>query len=452
MRKVLIANRGEIAVRIARACRAAGLVSVAVYADPDRDGLHVRAADQAIALGGSTPRASYLDPARVLRAARDSGADSVHPGYGFLSENAGFAQAVEDAGLTWIGPPPAAIAVLSDKVTARRLARQVGAPVAMGTTMPLSGAAEAAAFAREHGFPVAIKAAFGGGGKGLGVAWSAAEIPALYDSVVRAAVAESGRAECFAERYLDRPRHVETQCLADAHGHVVVVSTRDCSSQRRYQKIIEEASAPFLSDEQDARLRAASKAILRAAGYVSAGTCEFLLAGDGSLSFLEVNTRLSMAHPVSEEITGIDLVGEMFRIARGEGLGYDDPQVRGHAIQFRIYAEDPGSGFRRAGGVVSSWGPPSGPGIRLDCGVEAGSVIHPAFGSLLGKLVVTGATRSEAIDRARRALAAFDVAGLPTGVPFLRWVVSHEAFAPTDAERPFAVHTRWLEATAALRT
>jgi acetyl-CoA/propionyl-CoA carboxylase biotin carboxyl carrier protein len=333
MRKVLIANRGEIAVRIIRACRTAGLASVAVYAEPDRDAVHVRAADEAIALGGSTPRASYLDPDRVLRAALACGADGVHPGYGYLSEDAGFAQAVTDAGLTWIGPPPAAIRVLADKVAARRLARRAGAPVAAGTAGPVSGAAEVLAFAREHGFPVAIKAAFGGGGLGLRVAWSAAQIPARYDAVVREAVAGFGRAECFAERYLDRPRHVETQCLADAHGHVVVVSTRDCSLQRRHQKVVEEAPAPFLPGQTQARLRAASKAILRAAGYVSAGTCEFLLGRDGSLCFLEVNARLSMAHPVSEEVTGIDLVGEMFRIARGEALGYDDPPARGHATR-----------------------------------------------------------------------------------------------------------------------
>jgi acetyl-CoA/propionyl-CoA carboxylase biotin carboxyl carrier protein len=445
VRKVLIANRGEIAVRIARACRDAGLGSVAVYADPDRDGVHVRVADAAVPLGGATPADSYLDVSRVLRAATDSGADAVHPGYGFLAENAQFAEAVLNAGLTWIGPPPAAIRLLGDKVSARRLARRVGAPLVAGTAAPVSAAGEITAFAREHGLPVAIKAASGGGGSGVTVAWSMGEIPGCYAAAVRAAVAASGRAECFVERYLDRPRHLETQCLADAHGNVVVVSTRDCSLQRRYQKIVEEAPAPFLSDEQDARLRAASKALLRAAGYVGAGTCEFLLGPDGSLSFLEVNPRLQVAHPVSEEVTGIDLVREMFRLAEGERLDYADPPAHGHAVEFRIYAEDPDRGFSPARGLVTTWRPPSGPGVRLDSGVEQGSVAGSEFGSLLAKLIVTGATRVQALERARRALGEFEVAGVPTGLPFHRALVTSAAFAPADAARPFAVHTRWIE-------
>jgi acetyl-CoA/propionyl-CoA carboxylase, biotin carboxylase, biotin carboxyl carrier protein len=445
VRKVLIANRGEIAVRIARGCRDAGLRSVAVYADPDRREMHVRAADEAVPLHGATPADSYLDPGRVLRAAADSGADAVHPGYGYLAENAGFAEAVLAAGLTWIGPPPAAIRLLADKVSARRLAARVCAPVVTGAAAPVSEAAEVTAFARVHGLPVAIKAAAGGGGGGVHVAWSAGEIPGCYAAAVRAAVAASGRAECFVERYLDRPRHLETQCLADAAGTVVVVSTRDCSLQRRYQKIVEEAPAPFLSPAQNARLGTASKAILRAAGYVGAGTCEFLLGRDGSISFLEVNARLAVAHPVSEEVTGIDLVREMFRLAAGELLGYPDPPVHGHAIQFRIYAEDPDRGFRPARGVVTAWRPPSGPGVRLDSGVEQGSAAGSAFGSLLAKLIVTGATRGQALERARRALGEFEVAGVPTGLPFHRALVADAAFAPADAARPFAVHTRWID-------
>jgi acetyl-CoA/propionyl-CoA carboxylase biotin carboxyl carrier protein len=445
VRKVLIANRGEIAVRIARGCRDAGLGSVAVYADPDRDGVHVRVADEAVPLGGATPADSYLDADRVLHAAVESGADAVHPGYGFLAEDARFAEAVLNAGLTWIGPPPAAIRLLGDKVSARRLAQRAGVPLVAGTAAPVSGIGMITAFAHLHGLPVAIKAASGGGGRGVTVAWSVDEIPGCYAAAVRAAVASFGRAECFVERYLDRPRHVETQCLADAGGNVVVVSTRDCSLQRRYQKIVEEAPAPFLSEEQDARLRTASKAILRAAGYVGAGTCEFLLGQDGSISFLEVNPRLQVAHPVSEEVTGIDLVREMFRLAEGELLGYGDPPVHGHAIEFRIYAEDPGAGFAPARGTVTSWRPASGPGVRLDSGVEQGSVVGSEFGSLLAKLIVTGATRVQALERARRALGEFEVTGVPTGLPFHRVLVTNAAFAPADAAAPFAVHTRWIE-------
>ncbi|GES31181.1 biotin carboxylase N-terminal domain-containing protein [Streptomyces angustmyceticus] len=447
MRKVLIANRGEIAVRVARACRDAGIGSVAVYADPDRDALHVRAADEAYALGGDTPATSYLDIAKVLAAAADSGADAVHPGYGFLSENAEFAQAVLDAGLTWIGPPPQAIRDLGDKVAARHIAQRAGAPLVAGTPDPVSGAEEVVAFAEEHGLPIAIKAAFGGGGRGLKVARTLEEVPELYDSAVREAVAAFGRGECFVERYLDRPRHVETQCLADKHGNVVVVSTRDCSLQRRHQKLVEEAPAPFLTKEQNAELYRASKAILKEAGYEGAGTCEFLVGQDGTISFLEVNTRLQVEHPVTEEVTGLDLVREMFRIADGEKLGYDDPAVRGHSFEFRINGEDPGRNFLPAPGTVTKFEGPAGPGVRLDAGVESGSVIGPAWDSLLAKLVVTGATREQALQRAARALAEFTVEGMATAIPFHRTVVVDPAFAPelTGSADPFTVHTRWIE-------
>jgi len=441
VRKVLIANRGEIAVRVARACRDAGIASVAVYADPDRDALHVRVADEAYALGGDTPATSYLDAAKVLAAAAEAGADAVHPGYGFLSENADFAQAVLDAGLTWIGPPPQAIRDLGDKVAARHIAQRAGAPLVAGTPDPVSGAEEVVAFATQHGLPIAIKAAFGGGGRGLKVARTLEEVPELYDSAVREAVAAFGRGECFVERYLDKPRHVETQCLADSHGKVVVVSTRDCSLQRRHQKLVEEAPAPFLSEEQNAQLYASSKAILKEAGYIGAGTVEFLVGADGTISFLEVNTRLQVEHPVTEEVTGIDLVREMFRIADGEALGYDDPPPRGHAIEFRINGEDPGRGFLPAPGTVTRFSPPSGPGVRLDAGVEAGSVIGPAWDSLLAKLIVSGATREQALQRAARALEEFKVEGMATAIPFHRAVVTDPAFTA----EPFTIHTRWIE-------
>ena len=441
MRKVLIANRGEIAVRVARACRDHGLTSVAVYAEPDRDALHVRVADEAFALGGTTPGDSYLRIDKVLQALADSGADAVHPGYGFLSENAEFAQAVLDAGATWIGPSPAAIAALGDKTTARHIALKIGAPLVPGTADPVSGVDEVLAFVAEHGLPVAIKAAFGGGGRGLKIARTEQEVPELYDSAVREAVAAFGRGECFVERYLDEPRHVETQVLADTHGNVVVVSTRDCSLQRRYQKVVEEAPAPFLTPEQTAQLYAASKDIVREAGYVGAGTCEFLVGKDGLISFLEVNTRLQVEHPVTEEVTGIDLVREQFRIAEGHALTFDDPEPRGHAFEFRINGEDPGRGFLPAPGTVSTFVAPSGPGVRLDSGVEAGSVVGGAFDSLLAKLIVTGATRTQALERSRRALDELQVEGMATLLPFHRAVVRDEAFT----SEPFRVHNRWIE-------
>ena len=444
MHTVLIANRGEIAVRVARACRDAGLRSVAVYADPDRDALHVRVADEAFALGGSTPKDSYLDFAKLLDVAARSGADAVHPGYGFLSENADFAQAVFDAGLTWIGPTPQAIRDLGDKVTARHIAAKVGAPQVPGTKEPVSGADEVVAFAQEHGLPVAIKAAFGGGGRGLKVARTLEEIPHLYESAVREAVTAFGRGECFVERYLDRPRHVEAQVLADQHGTVIVVGTRDCSLQRRYQKLVEEAPAPFLSDEQRSAIHSAARAICREAGYHGAGTVEFLVAADGSVSFLEVNTRLQVEHPVSEETSGIDLVREQFRIADGEKLRWtDDLPPRGHSFEFRLNGEDPGRGFLPAPGVVSRFVPPAGPGVRVDSGVESGSEIGGAFDSLLAKIIVTGADRAEALQRSRRALAELVVEGMATVLPFHRAVLDDPAF--TAADGSFDVHTRWIE-------
>ncbi|MEH0110247.1 biotin carboxylase N-terminal domain-containing protein [Tersicoccus sp. MR15.9] len=442
--KVLIANRGEIAVRVIRAARDEGLASVAVYADPDRDALHVRLADEAYALGGTTAAESYLVITKLLDVARQSGADAVHPGYGFLSENAEFAQAVIDAGLTWIGPPPAAIAALGDKVSARHIAEKVGAPLVPGTADPVGSADEVVAFADEFGLPVAIKAAHGGGGRGIKVARTREEIPELYESAVREATAAFGRGECFIERFLDAPRHVETQCLADAHGDVVVVSTRDCSLQRRNQKLVEEAPAPYLSEEQVSRLYAASKAILKETGYEGAGTCEFLVGQDGTISFLEVNTRLQVEHPVSEEVTGLDLVREQFRIARGEALGYGDPEIRGHSFEFRLNGEDPGRNFMPAPGTLTTLTFPSGPGVRVDSGVEAGETVSGNFDSMFAKLIVTGATREQALERSRRALAELVVEGMPTVAPFDRAVVVDPAFAPTDGQ-PFRIHTRWIE-------
>ena len=443
IRKVLIANRGEIAVRVIRAAKDAGLGSVAVYADADRDSLFAALADEAYALGGDTPAHTYLDVAKLLDVAARSGADAVHPGYGFLAENADFARAVTEAGLVWIGPPPAAIESLGDKVRARHIAERVGAPLVPGTSDPVADASEVVAFAQQHGLPIAIKAAFGGGGRGLKVAREMAEIPELFDSATREAVTAFGRGECFVERYLDRPRHVETQCLADTHGNVVVVSTRDCSLQRRHQKLVEEAPAPFLTDDQRERLYAASKAILREAGYVGAGTCEFLVGQDGTISFLEVNTRLQVEHPVSEEVTGLDLVREMFRIADGEPLGYDDPEIRGHSIEFRINAEDAGRGFLPAPGTLTAWRPPSGPGVRVDEGYLTGMTVPGSFDSLVAKVIVTGRDRAEALARSRRALAELVVDGMPTVVPFHRAVLDDPAYVAADGT--FAVHTRWIE-------
>jgi acetyl-CoA/propionyl-CoA carboxylase, biotin carboxylase, biotin carboxyl carrier protein len=441
VRKVLIANRGEIAVRVARACRDAGLVSVAVYAEPDLDALHVLMADEAYALGGQTAAESYLNIEKILKVAADSGADALHPGYGFLAENADFARAVISAGLTWIGPSPAAIDALGDKVAARHIANAVGAPLAPGTDGPVSGPEEVDAFVARHGLPIAIKAAFGGGGRGLKVVRKPEEIGDLYESAVREAVAAFGRGECFVERYLERPRHVETQCLADSHGNVVVVSTRDCSLQRRHQKLVEEAPAPFLTSRQEALLYEASKSILREAGYVGAGTCEFLVGQDGTVSFLEVNTRLQVEHPVSEEVTGIDLVREMFRIADGQDLGYGDPPHRGHSIEFRINAEDPARNFLPAPGTIAEWSPPSGPGVRVDAGYTRGMTVPQAFDSLIAKLIITGASRQQALERARRALDEFVVGGMPTVLPFHRAVVRDPAFTA----EPFTIHTRWIE-------
>ena len=445
--RVLIANRGEIAVRIIRACQDEGLTSVAVYAEPDRDALHVRLADEAVALGGETAADSYLVIGKILDAAERAGADAVHPGYGFLSENADFARAVADAGLVWIGPPAEAIDRLGDKVSARQLATKVGAPLAPGTTSPVTGTEEVVAFADEFGLPVAIKAAYGGGGRGIKVARTREEIPEFYESAVREAVAAFGRGECFVERFLDKPRHVETQCLADVHGDVVVISTRDCSLQRRNQKLVEEAPAPFLTDEQNARLVESSKAILQEAGYVGAGTCEFLVGQDGTISFLEVNTRLQVEHPVSEEITGIDLVREQFRLARGEALGYTDPQPRGHSIEFRLNGEDPGRNFLPAPGRLTTFRMPSGPGVRVDSGVVEGETVSGAFDSMVAKLIVTGADRRQALQRAARALREAEIVGMPSVLPFHRAVVRDPAFAPEIAgsEEPFSVHTRWIE-------
>nr|WP_255669364.1 biotin carboxylase N-terminal domain-containing protein [Aeromicrobium duanguangcaii] len=443
MQKVLIANRGEIAVRVIRAAKDAGIASVAVYAEPDRDALFVRLADEAYSLEGSTPGDSYLDIGKILAVAERSGADSVHPGYGFLSENAEFAQAVIDAGLTWIGPPPSAIDALGDKAKAKQIALAAGAPLAPGLKDAVKDADEIVAFARENGLPVAIKAVFGGGGRGLKVARTLEEIPELYDSAVREAVAAFGRGECLVEKFLEKPRHVETQCLADQHGNVVVVSTRDCSLQRRHQKLVEEAPAPFLSDEQIESLYTSSKAILKEAGYVGAGTCEFLVGMDGTISFLEVNTRLQVEHPVSEEVAGVDLVREMFRIAAGEELGYDDPALRGHSIEFRINAEDGGRGFLPAPGTLTKWDPPAGPGIRVDSGYVEGETIPGAFDSLVAKLIVTGATREQAIERSRRALAEFEVDGMPTVIPFHRSVLDDPAYNASNGS--FDVYTTWIE-------
>jgi acetyl-CoA/propionyl-CoA carboxylase biotin carboxyl carrier protein len=442
--KLLIANRGEIAVRVIRAAKDAGINTVAVYADQDRNGRFVRLAHEAYALNGNTSAETYLVPEKILSIAKRSGANAIHPGYGFLSENADFAQMVIDAGLIWVGPPPSAIRALGDKVSARHIAQKVNAPLAPGTSEPATDAKEIVAFAKKHGVPVAIKAAHGGGGRGLKVAHTIEEIPEAFESATREAVAAFGRGECFVEKYLEKPRHVETQCLADAAGNVVVVSTRDCSLQRRHQKLVEEAPAPFLSDEQERILYESSKAILKEAGYIGAGTCEFLIGKDGTISFLEVNTRLQVEHPVSEEITGIDLVREQFRIAEGGLLEYSDPPHHGHSIEFRINGEDPGRGFLPTPGPIHTIRFPGGPGVRVDSGITTGDVITGAFDSLLAKLIVTGATRKDAIEKARRALKEFEITGLPTVIPFHRVVLEDPAFIASKAE-DFAVHTRWIE-------
>jgi acetyl-CoA/propionyl-CoA carboxylase biotin carboxyl carrier protein len=441
--KVLIANRGEIAVRVIRAARDSGITSVAVYADQDRDARHVKLADEAYALEGTTSAETYLVIDKLLSIARRSGADAVHPGYGFLAENADFARAVIDAGLIWIGPSPDAIERLGDKVSARHVAEKVGAPLAPGTLNPVENADEVLAFVDEVGLPVAIKAAFGGGGRGLKVARTREEVPELFESAVREATAAFGRGECFVEKYLDQPRHVETQCLADAAGNVVVISTRDCSLQRRHQKLVEEAPAPFLTAEQTELLYRSSKAILKEVGYVGAGTCEFLIGKDGTVSFLEVNTRLQVEHPVSEEVTGIDLVREQFRIAEGGTIDYGDPVTVGHSFEFRINGEDPGRNFLPTPGPVQVLRFPGGPGVRVDSGVTTGDVISGAFDSLLAKLIVTGSSREDALERSRRALDEFEVAGLPTVLPFHRKVVRDPAFTAVDGH--FGVYTRWIE-------
>jgi acetyl-CoA/propionyl-CoA carboxylase biotin carboxyl carrier protein len=448
LQKVLVANRGEIAVRVIRACKDAGIGSVAVYAEPDRDAIFVRMADEAHSLGGATPADSYLDIAKIIAVAEKAGADSVHPGYGFLAENAEFAQAVIDAGLTWIGPPPAAIEALGDKAKAKHIADRANAPLAPGTKDPVADADEVVEFAKANGLPVAIKAVFGGGGRGLKVARTLEEIPDAYESAVREAVTAFGRGECLVEKFLDKPRHVETQCLADQHGNVVVVSTRDCSLQRRNQKLVEEAPAPFLSQAQLDELYESSKRILKEAGYYGAGTCEFLVAQDGTISFLEVNTRLQVEHCVSEEVTGIDLVREMFRIAAGEELGYGDPEIRGHSIEFRINAEDGGRNFMPAPGTLSAWTPPQGPGVRVDGGYENGQTVPGSFDSLIAKLIVTGRDRTQAIERSRRALSEFVVDGMPTVIPFHEAVLRDPAYVgpsnPTG-EGEFTVYTQWIE-------
>ncbi|NCX51808.1 MAG: ATP-grasp domain-containing protein [Actinobacteria bacterium] len=440
MKRVLIANRGEIAVRVIRACKDHGLESVAVYSEEDRNAIHSQMADTAYSLHGTTATETYLNIEKLIGVAKQSGADAVHPGYGFLSENANFAQAVIDAGLIWIGPPPAAIRALGDKVSARKIAAKAGAPLVAGTKDPVEGYEEVLSFAKEYGLPVAIKAAHGGGGRGLKVAHTMEEIPELFASAVREAISGFGRGECFVERYLDKPRHVETQVLVDKHGNAVVISTRDCSLQRRHQKLVEEAPAPFLSQAQVDELYRSSKAIMKETGYVGAGTCEFLIGLDGTISFLEVNTRLQVEHPVSEEITGIDLVREQFRIAMGEALGFDDPVIRGHSIEFRINGEDPGRSFLPAPGRITEWIIPTGPGVRVDAGFKNGDTIGGNFDSLLAKLIVTGATRQQAIDRARRALAEFSIEGLATALPFHRAIMEDPAFT-----QDFKVYTSYIE-------
>jgi len=440
MKRVLIANRGEIAVRVIRACQDHGLESVSIYSDEDRNSLHAQMATYSYALGATAPISTYLNIPRIIELAKQSGADAVHPGYGFLSENALFAQSVIDAGLIWIGPPPSAIKALGDKVSARKIAAKAGAPLVAGTADPVDNAEEIIAFAKEHGLPVAIKAAHGGGGRGLKIAHTFEEIPEAFASAVREAIAGFGRGECFVERYLEKPRHVETQLLVDKSGHAVVVSTRDCSLQRRHQKLVEEAPAPFLTEGQIEELYRSSKAIMKEVGYVGAGTCEFLIGADGTISFLEVNTRLQVEHTVSEEVTGIDLVRQQFRIAMGEELGFDDPEIRAHSFEFRINGEDPGRSFLPAPGRITQWQIPTGPGVRVDAGFKNGDTIGGNFDSLLAKLIVTGATRVEAVQRARRALSEFKVGGLATALPFHRAIMEDPAFTEN-----FTIHTSYIE-------
>ncbi|NKY47926.1 acetyl/propionyl/methylcrotonyl-CoA carboxylase subunit alpha [Nocardia cerradoensis] len=441
--KVLIANRGEIAVRVIRAAKDAGIASVAVYAEPDADAPFVKLADEAFALGGQTSAESYLVFDKILDAARKSGADAIHPGYGFLSENADFAQAVLDAGLIWIGPSPQSIRDLGDKVTARHIAERAQAPMAAGTKDPVKDANEVVEFAKQYGVPVAIKAAFGGGGRGMKVAHTIEEIPELFDSATREATAAFGRGECFVEQYLDKARHVEAQVLADKHGNVIVAGTRDCSLQRRFQKLVEEAPAPFLSDEVRAKIHESAKRICKEAGYYGAGTVEYLVQGE-TVSFLEVNTRLQVEHPVTEETSGLDLVRWQFRIANGEELTItEDPTPRGHSIEFRINGEDAGRGFLPAPGPVTVYKEPSGPGVRVDSGVVAGSVIGGQFDSMLAKLIVTGENRTQALERAARALAEYEIEGLATVLPFDRHIVTNPAFVGDGTK--FDVYTKWIE-------
>ncbi|WP_084637759.1 biotin carboxylase N-terminal domain-containing protein [Paracoccus sp. J55] len=444
IRRLLIANRGEIAVRVIRACRDEGIESVAVYADADRDAIFVRMADQARALGGDKPAETYLDAGKIIAIAQAAGADAIHPGYGFLSERAEFAQAVQDAGLIWIGPDPKVIEALGDKIEARRIAEAVGAPLVAGTPGPVESAAEALAFAKQHGLPIAIKAAFGGGGRGMKVAWRLEEVEELFESATREALTAFGRGECFIEQFLDRPRHVEAQVLADKHGTVKVIGTRDCSLQRRNQKLVEEAPAPFLTDEQRARIHDSARAICAHAGYSGTGTVEYLLSANGTISFLEVNTRLQVEHPVTEETTGIDLVRAMIRVAQGARLADETvPEPRGHAIEFRINAEDPARGFLPTPGPVEVFDAPSGPGIRMDSGVAQGSAVPGSFDSLMAKLIVTGATRQEALQRAERALREFRIEGVASVLPFARAVLAQPDFRAEDGD--FRVHTRWIE-------
>lgn len=441
--KVLIANRGEIAVRVIRAAKDSGIQTVAVYADGDRNAQHVKLADEAYALNGESAAETYLVIEKILSIAKRSDANAIHPGYGFLSENAEFAKAVTDAGIIWIGPEPEAISLLGDKVSARKIAESVGAPLAPGTINPVESVREVEEFVAKHGLPVAIKAAYGGGGRGIKIVREQSEIAELFESATREAIAAFGRGECFLEKYLDKPRHVETQCLADQHGNVVVVSTRDCSLQRRHQKLVEEAPAPFLTKDQEQNLYEASKAILKKVNYTGAGTCEFLIAQDGTISFLEVNTRLQVEHPVTEEVTGIDLVREQFNIAEGKQLSFGDPEIRGHSFEFRINGEDAGSGFLPAPGPIHQFIAPSGPGVRVDSGVVSGDAISGKFDSMMAKLIVTGKDRDEALARSRRALAEMQVLGLPTVLPFHRAIVDDQAFIGDG--KSFGIFTRWIE-------